>query len=653
MKSTQFPKLFEPITIRGVEFKNRIVMCPMENCYAEENGNVSERTIAYYRERAKGGVGWIDVEATYIALQGRARRYQTGVYRDETIPGLRKLAEAVHAYGTKISLQINHAGRQANSQLSGERLVAPSPIACTAKDEVPRPLEVEEIQKIVGLFGKAALRAKAAGFDAVEIHGAHGYLIHQFLSPLSNERKDEYGGPLENRMRLALEVLAEVRKSVGKEFLVGYRLSASDYVEGGLKIEETLKAAQALEAKGLDFLHVSGGMASLPECGFMVTPPMVIPRGIHLPLAEAMKKGLHIPVIAVGRINTPELAEKVLDEGKADLVAMGRAFLTDPYWPSKALSGKVEEIRRCIACNEACTTRLGQHLPIMCVQNALLGREGEVEIKEASTKKKVFIIGGGPGGLEAARVCALRGHEVSIYEEHKELGGRLRSAVLAPHKEEVSGILDYQIGQAKRLPIEIHLEAKVDRAFLKEKKPDAMIVATGSIPLGLEVIEGEKKKGRGRKIPHAEDVLNGKVPKGDKIAIIGGGMIGCEVAEFLVQKGKKVCLIEMLDDLALDMSARPRYLLLRRLRESGKVDILTKTKVKGIEGQTIVVEKEGKETELEKMDGIVLSIGYRPDDGLFRSLKGEVPEVFAVGDCVKPRKAFEAIQEGFEVGLKV
>jgi 2,4-dienoyl-CoA reductase-like NADH-dependent reductase (Old Yellow Enzyme family) len=315
-------------------------MAPMENCFAEENGNVSERTIAYYRERAKGGAGWIIVEATYIDLQGRARKYQTGVHRDETIPGLKKLVDAVHAHGAKISLQINHVGRQANSQFSGHRLVAPSPIACTRKDEIPRPLEIEEIRKIVDLFGKAALRAKEAGFDGVEIHGAHGYLIHEFLSPLSNERKDDYGGPLENRMRLALEVLSEVRKNVGDDYLVGYRISGSDYLDRGLKIEETLETAQALEAKGLNVLNVSGGIAGLTESGFMTTPPMVIPRGIHLVLAQEMKKGLHIPVIAVGRINTPELAEKALEEGKADLIAMGRAFLADPHWPSKALSGK-------------------------------------------------------------------------------------------------------------------------------------------------------------------------------------------------------------------------------------------------------------------------------------------------------------------------
>jgi len=655
MKSAHFPKLFEAMKIRDLELRNRIVMPSMENCFAEENGNVSERTIAYYRERAKGGAGWIIVEATYIAQQGRARRFQLGVHRDETIPGLKRLVDAVHSHGAKISLQINHAGRQANSVLSGERVVAPSPIACTPKDEVPRPLELEEIDKIIGFFGKAALRAKEAGFDGVEIHGTHGYLIHQFLSSLSNRRTDGYGGPLENRMRLALEVLKEVRKSVGDEFLVGYRISGSDYVEGGLRIEETAEVAKKLEIRGLDVLHVSGGMVGVPECGFMVTPPMAIPRGVHVPLSEAMKKKLKIPVIVVGRINTPELAENILDAKKADLVAMGRAFLTDPYWPGKAQSGRVQDIRRCIACNEACVSRLGQHLPIMCIQNSLLGKEGEIEIKNATKKKRVIIVGGGPGGLEAARVCALRGHEVSLYEESGELGGRLLSAALPPYKEEVGGILDYQIRQVTTLPIEIHLRTKIDAAFVTSGKPDAVVIATGSIPMNLANIEGAPPgvPGGKREVLYAEDVLRGAELKGGIVAVIGGGMIGCEVADFLTQKGKRVFIIEMLDDVAMDMSARPRWLLLKRLRESRRVEILVKTKVKKIEGQKIFVEKEGHEVELGKMDEIVLAIGYKSNDMLYHSLKGKVPELFTIGDCVKPRKAFEAIHEGFEVGLKI
>jgi len=655
MKPAHFPKLFEPIKIRNLEFKNRIVMPAMENCFAEEDGNVSERTIAYYKERAKGGAGWIIVEATYIAKQGRARRFQLGIHRDETIPDLRRLVDAVHSYGAKISIQINHAGRQANSELSGERIVAPSPIVCTPNGEVPRSLSIEEIKNIIDSFGKAAIRAKAAGFDGVEIHGAHGYLLHQFLSPLSNQRSDEYGGALENRMRMGLEVLREVRESVGDDYLIGYRISASDYVEGGLKIDETLKLAQELEANGLDVLHVSAGMANLPESGFMVTPPMAIPRGVHLPLAEAMKKGLAIPVIAVGRINTPEFAEKVLEDGKADLVAMGRAFLVDPHWPSKALSGNADDIRRCIACNEACGVNLGKHQPIKCIQNPLLGREGEIEIRMAEKKKKVIIVGGGPGGLEAARLCACRGHAVSLYEERSELGGRLLSASLAPYKEEISGILEYQIRQVMSLPVEIHLGTKVDPAFVMSMNPDAVVIATGSVPINFSGNKGTELdvQGEDQNFLYAESVLSGIELKGSTIAVIGGGMIGCEVAELLSQKEKKVYVIEMLDDVAMDMSARPRFLLLKRLRESKNIEILLKTKFKRVAEQTVVIEKEGQESELGKIDRIVLAIGYKPENSLFNALKGKVPELFVIGDCVKPRKAYEAIHEGFEVGIRI
>ena len=654
MKSAHFPKLFEPIKIQNVEFRNRIVMPSMENGFAEENGTVSERTIAYYRERAKGGAGWIIVEATYIAQQGRARRFQLAVDRDETIPGLKRLVDAVHSHGAKISLQINHAGRQASSALSGERIVSASPIACTPKGEVPKPLEKEEINKIIASFGRAAFRAKEAGFDGVEIHGAHGYLIHQFVSSLSNQRTDDYGGTLKNRMRLALEVLKEVRRSVGDEFLIGYRISASDYVEGGLKIEETLKVAQALEKKGIDVLHASAGMANLADSGCFVTPPMAIPRGIHLPLAEAMKKGLAIPVIAVGRINTPELAEKILEEGKADFIAMGRAFLTDPLWPSKVLSGRTEDIRICIACNE-CVARLGQHLSIVCTQNPVLGKESEIEIKKAPKKKKVIIVGGGPGGLEAARICALRGHEVILYDEGKELGGRLLSASLPPYKEEVGGILNYQIRQVRSLPIEIHLRRKIDAAFLASSKPDAVVIATGSIPIDLMRINGVAASvpNGDQKVLYAEDVLQGAEVKGSKVAIIGGGMIGCEVADFLTKKRRRVFIIEMLDDVAMDMSSRPRWLLLRRLQESGGVEILVKTKVNKIEGQTVFVEKDGHPVELGKMNEIVLAVGYKPNSILYDSLKGKIAELYTIGDCVKPRKALEAIHEGFEVGLKI
>jgi len=639
---TQFGALFSSFQLGNLKLGNRIVMPPMATHFAGEDGFINDRHISYYVKRIKGGVGYITSEHTGIMKQGRAFPNMTLIDSDQHIPHFKKLVEAIHREGGKIVIQINHAGRQTSSSITGSPIVAPSAIPCPVRKEMPKELSQEEIQKIVEAFGEAARRVKETGADGVEIHMAHGYLLNQFLSPYSNQRTDEYGGDPERRMRMALEVLRTVRNRVGSDFSVLCRLSADEYVEGGLKLDDSKEIAKALERNGADALHVSACVAA---SGYLNHPPYYADEGIFAHLAQGIKSVVSIPVIAVGRIRTPQLANQILEEKKADLISMGRALIADPNLPLKTLQGKMEEIIPCISCNRCIQSiRKGA---LQCAVNPETGREGIFKLEKAKVPKKVWIIGGGPAGMKAAEIAALRGHQVSLYEETERLGGKFLLAAIPPRKQVLKEFIDYLVRQVEKLPIKINLGKPFTPASLRRGKPDAVIVAIGGKPF-FPAIDGIRESSA----ISVEDALSGSVPPGKKVLVIGGGGIGAEVADYLSENGKEVTLVEMREGIALDLVAHVQYFLNKRLREKG-VQILTFTKAIRFEKDGLWVEDPQGIRKLDGFDSIVLALGWSPNDEMVESFKGKVPEVYVVGDASKPREVMEALFEGEEVALKI
>ena len=637
-----FGLIFSPFTVGGLRLKNRILMAAMGNNFSHPQGTVSDRAIAYYRERAKGGTGLIITEATPVSLAGRHRGRGLCAYDDSFLPGLRRLAASVHDHGSAIALQLHHAGRLADPDITGSPPLAPSPIPRAPGAPVPKELSQDEIQEIIIQLGQAARRAKEAGFDAVEIHGAHGYLIYQFLSPRTNKREDFYGGNPENRVRFALEVLRQVRKEVGNSFPILFRLSAREFSENGYSLEESLDWAIELERAGASALHVSGGTTESLTGSAQVIPPMVFPEAYHVPLAAAIKKKVRIPVIAVGRLGTPAVAERVLDEGQADLIAAGRAFLCDPYWPLKAARGEKDRIRPCVACNH-CLWRLFQQEELTCFQNALLGNEEKYRMDPVEKVKKVLIIGGGPGGLEAARVARKRGHQVTLLEKSPRLGGQMLLASIPPHKQTLSKAMDWLTREVDREGVEIKLNTEGNEENIAKENPDVVIVATGARPISPDSFSGPK-------VLTAWEVLGGKEVEKEAL-ILGGGMVGMETAEFLSQKGCRVIVVEMTERLAADMEGTTRALLLERIALQ-KISSLLSTEVKDIRDGKVLVSHDGNERWLEA-GTIILALGSRANNEILQALEGKVPQILPIGDCVKPRKAKEAIHEGFAAALQV
>jgi NAD(H)-dependent 7beta-hydroxy-3-oxo-delta4-cholenoic acid oxidoreductase len=647
-------KLFSPITIGTMEVKNRIAMAPMTTNWAPADGTVPDKMIDYLEARAKGGVGLIIFETVTIDERFPYIMQSVGLWDDSLIPSFKRFVDAMHVHGAKVAPQISHPGPESFSFLRGIPPVGPSPVLCKGTGQVCRELTVEEIGEIVDQYGEAARRAREAGCDAMELHAAHNYMLAgSFLSPLRNKRTDAYGGRIDGRLRFLLEVVTSIKAKAGSDFPVILRISGDEYVHGGRTLSDTLYIAPKLVAAGVDAFEVSGGVQ--PELTWRILPPTGSPLGLNVPAAAALKQVVHVPVLVVGRINSPQLAEDILQKGHADMTVLGRALLADPEFPNKAAEGRFEDIAPCTACSLGCIGEQMKMRSMTCVVNPTLGREKEMAIVPADTPKRVLVAGGGPGGLEAARVAALRGHQVTLCEKGGKLGGQLNLAAVAPTKQEICVWIQYLATQVQKAGVRVELHKEVTPDLVEQMKPDVVIVATGGECL-VPPIPGVDKA----KVVHSTDVLQGKVtPVRAKVLIIGGGSVACEIADAIAGPGDNpldaenaVTIIEMLPEVAQDEPPGARMLLLQRLRERG-VRIVTSATVKEITDDGVVIARDGRKETVGGMDHIILACGTRSVDHLREDLKGKVSEIYVVGDAKRPRRALEAIAEGAAVGRAI
>jgi 2,4-dienoyl-CoA reductase-like NADH-dependent reductase (Old Yellow Enzyme family)/thioredoxin reductase len=636
-----FSKLFEPIQIGTLKLRNRIVMPPMSTRFGSDTGGVTHRYRDYYLERAKGGVGLIIIENTCIEYpRGKGSPTQLRIDNHKFVPALNDLAEAIQEHGAKVAVQLHHAGRLTNTNITeGVELVSASDVGQA------RSLTIPEIERLIECYADGALRAKMARFDAVELHAAHGYLISQFLSPYINKRTDRYGKDLEGRCRFLVEIVQRIKEKVGNDYPISVRFSADEIIPEGYHLGEAKYVARRMEELGVAILHVSAGLFESKE---WTIQPMAFQPGCLTDLIYEVKKEVSIPVIAVGRMNDPCLADKVLQEGKADLIAMGRALLADPELPNKAKRGRLEEIRKCIACNY-CIGRGAEGLRIKCAINAEMGREREYQIVQTPSPQKVAVIGGGPAGMEAARVAALRGHHVSLFECEDQLGGQLNLASVPPGKTEIRSLIEYLSHEIYRLGVNVHLSTLPSIDEIKALAPSCVVLATGAVPIVNEIpIEGRKK------VYTVNRVLGGERPQGGKVAVIGGGQGGCETAHFLAGSGKKVLLIEMMKDVAMGMEESSKKVLLQSLMKL-EVEMITQFKVNRIKTDEALIEgvdAKGKHVRIHA-DDVVIAIGVRSNTELLDSLQKNFPDVYVIGDSNKPGTILEAIHSGSGVGREI
>jgi 2,4-dienoyl-CoA reductase-like NADH-dependent reductase (Old Yellow Enzyme family)/thioredoxin reductase len=645
----RFSKLFEPGRIGGMEVKNRIVMSPMVDNLGTEDGYVTERCIAYYEERARGGAGLIIVGASTIDFpRGKGLARNLAVDDDRYLSGLSRLAQAIKDGGAKAAIQIHHAGGEARTAITHMQPVAPSAIRMphTILDvpyetDMPHALTISEIRELVHQFAEAVERCKRAGFDGVEVHADSGYLINQFLSPAFNLRRDEYGGELENRARFLIEIIKAAKEEAGTDFPIWCRLTVREYGVEGIKHQHAQEVAKLAERAGADAINtnffVYGTYLSSP-------PPTAEPRGTLIRFAESIKQAVGVPVIAVGRID-PEIGEEVLQQGKADFVAIGRGLIADPDLPKKASEGRVEDIVPCITCSYCLYHIMHKGEELHCSVNPRVGREREYRLEKTGQKKRVMVVGGGLAGMEVARVAALRGHDVTLYEKGNQLGGQLLLAIIPPHKENMRPFIDYLRAQVNKLGIRVELGKEATLQTLKEVKPDVVVLATGASP-SIPPIPGLDRL----KPMTFTDVLGGKTQVGHSVVIIGGGMVGCELAEFLADQGKMVTILEILDEVAIEMWYGLGAFMTARLLDKG-VTILTGIQYKQCTDEALnILTKEGKQLAIEA-DSVVVATGVDPNIELLIRLKGEVPEVHLVGDCAKPGRIPEAVDSAHLVGV--
>lgn len=636
----KFVKLFEPIVINKLELKNRIVMPAMVTNFGNADNTVSPRLIAYHVARAKGGFGLCIVENFAVHPWGKAFGAVLGLWDDRFIADCARLTEAVHRENGKIFAQIYHAGAQTTQKAIGAQPVAPTALLHPGNGTLPRVLSIKEIEEIIEAFGLAAWRAKQAGFDGVEIHGSHGYLISEFMSPYTNKRTDEYGGNLMGRLRFPLDILKSVRDRTGGDYPVIIRMAGEERISDGIAIEESKIIVQILDAAGYDGFHITTANTASQH---YVAPPYYIGLANNVQYAEKIKKVTAKPVITTGRINDPLMAESILSEGRADMIGMGRAAIADPDMPNKAAQGNLAEIQYCVGCLQGCIGKLYYDLPICCLANSEVGKESE-PIGRAAGRKKLLIVGGGIAGLEVARIAALRGHETILCEKTDKLGGQLRIACMPPHKQAISQLVKQKIQQARQAGVDIRLNSLVTEKSVAEINPDLVVLATGGQPIVPPIPAAD-----GANVSSAWDVLLGKLKVGKKVLVVGGGSVGCETADFLAAQGKTVTIVEMRDEIGIGIVQRVKHFLLKRLKDAG-VETQTSATVCAFIPGGASVEQFGERKRFTGYDDVVLALGTKADNALQAQLENSGYKTILAGDAGKPGDALDALCQARDLG---
>jgi 2,4-dienoyl-CoA reductase-like NADH-dependent reductase (Old Yellow Enzyme family)/thioredoxin reductase len=646
-----FHHLFSPFDLGGVELRNRIVMLPITTGFCEPDQSVGDRLVDFYTARAVGGTGLLVVPFSPVATGSPV---DAGLYDDRFVPGAQRLTEAIHSHGARVSallITCYHVILGAGAEEGGgsPEVVGPSPVMNRVLRVTPRELTVEEIGLIVAEYGRAAGRAKRAGFDLVEIMAGGGYLVNRFLSPLSNTRTDAYGGNPARRMRFLLDLVESVRMAVGPDFPITVRLNLQENMQGGYTLDDAIDMAGILEQAGVAGLTSYIGRHESPVPSVQAS----VPKGAFVHLTGQVKAAVKIPVTAANRIADPLVAERILAEGKADLAGMGRALLADPELPRKARQGRADEIVPCLACSNCLAAMLttyrqwGKPASTVCTVNPALGKEADCVPRPTPTRKKVMVVGSGPAGLEAARAAALRGHDVRLYEAAETVGGRLRTGAMAPHKEALGALAESLATQALRAGAKLRCRRPVDRQLVERERPDVLVVAVGAAP-SMPDIPGISRSN----VVLAEEVLSGEKRAYGAVVVVGGGMVGCETAEHIRLSGRAaVTVVEMLERLAGDVPVTTRPFLLMRLREEG-VRLLPGTRAVEIDASG--VHTEGPEGPLViPADTVVLATGYAADAGQISPLLGIARETYVIGDCAGGRSIKDALEQGNTIGRSV
>ncbi len=634
--------LFTPFKVKGLSFRNRLVMPALASFLVDDDGNITDAIIEHYKRRAASGVSMVIVEACAVSPEGIVSRHQGRIFDDRFIEGFSRLADAIKKEGAIAGIQIHHSGRQTSPRVIKQSPFAPSPLPCpTIKGEV-RPLTKSEIKAIEKKFADAAERAVKAGFDLIEIHGAHGYLINQFLSKFSNIRDDEYGGDIKGRSRFAKEVVENIRDRIGWDFPLSFKISAQEFVPNGLTTDESIEIIKILIKAGIDIVQVSAGCDATPE---WICQPMYMKKACLVDSAAKIKKAVDIPVMSVGRINDPFLAEDIISKGWADLICMGRAILADPELPKKAYEERFDEINMCIACN-TCMESIFRRGRVECLVNPFLGREKELVFHPASKVKNVMVVGGGPAGMNIAWIAAKRGHKVKLFEKASFLGGQLLLASVTTYKKEIKNLIKFQENQIKKYGVNCILNKEVTPDVIKEENPDIIILATGSYPIIPDIPGIDKNI-----VISVFDILVEKEPIPKVSVVVGGGPTGCEIALHLAESGSEVTIVEMLPRVGNGLESITRKVLLNKLIENN-VKFMTKSVLKRVEDNGVVISNIDGEVFIPA-ERVIISIGNKPDTRLYEQIKDMGYEIHQIGDCFEPRSAKNAIYEGTVLGLSL